>query len=103
MPELAKKVFFLVEALGAIAEEEDRQTFTPSELFKLLSTKEGFEWLRSTKALASLLNPLGLFSIKRRYRGSIVRAYHLVPETIQDLKARYADGAPESAMEGTEK
>ncbi len=92
----------LVEALEAIVEEGDRQTFTPSELFKVLSAKEGFEWLRSTKALAGLLNPLGLFSLRRRYGGSIVRAYHLAPETVQDLRARYGDGAPESPTEGVE-
>ncbi len=83
----------LIEAVVAIVKEEQRETFTPSELLKLLKAREGFEWLKSTRALAGMLNPLGLVSrydkIPDGERRKTVRQYHLSKDLFEDLRHRY--------------
>ncbi len=89
----------LIEALETIVEGE--KTFTPSELLKLLKAKEGFEWLRSTTALARLLNPLGLVArydkILVEGRRKSVRHYYLDRDLLVDLRRRY--GSPEETQD----
>ncbi|MBI3988861.1 MAG: DUF3631 domain-containing protein, partial [candidate division NC10 bacterium] len=80
----------LVEGLGSLVEAEGRETFTPSDLLKFLQAK-GFEWVKSTRSLAGLLNPLGLCSGWRWSEGRSVRAYVITQEILADLKARYGE------------
>jgi len=91
----------LVEALEAIVEEEQRESFTPTELLKFIKAREGFDWLRSTRALAGLLNPLGLMAqhdkIPVEGRRKTVRHYHLGGGLLADLWRRY--GSPEETPE----
>ncbi len=91
----------LVEALQAIVEEEQREVFTPTELLKFINAKGGSDWLRSTKALAGLLNPLGLMArhdkIPVEGRRKTVRHYHLGGDLLADLWRRY--GSPEATPE----
>ncbi|MBI3988826.1 MAG: DUF3631 domain-containing protein [candidate division NC10 bacterium] len=88
----------LISALGAIVQVEERETFTPSELLKLLQAK-GFEWVKSTRSLAGLLNPLGLFASMRRNGAKVRRAYVLSQAVLDDLRARYT-GEEASKKEG---
>ncbi|HJY84458.1 MAG TPA: DUF3631 domain-containing protein [Candidatus Binatia bacterium] len=64
-------------------------TLTPTELAGLLKEKLGWEKL-STKGLASLLNPLGLYSKHTRddTRG---RRYHLSQEVLEEFTSRYTE------------
>jgi Protein of unknown function (DUF3631) len=50
----------LVQALNAITKNQNKENFTPTELLPLVQTK-GFEWVKSTKSLAGLMNGVGLF------------------------------------------
>lgn len=83
----------LIEALEAIVETEGRDVFTPSELLELLRA-HNLEWVKSSKALAGLLNPLGLVSTWRWQGGKSARAYVVTPTILIDLKARYGGEAP---------
>ncbi len=91
----------LVEALEAIVEEEQREVFTPTELLKFINAREGSDWPGSTKALAGLLNPLGLVArhdkIPVEGRRKTVRHYHLDGDLLADLSRRY--GSPEETPE----
>jgi len=85
----------LIQALQKI--RNDRQDIlTPGELLTALRD-EGFDWIRSTKHLAGLLNPLGLVSHTVRRAGKTLRAYGLDAESLTDLKTRFspASGEPE--------
>ena len=92
----------VLSALSKIAEEkrhggffqsEDAVTLTPTELTSLVKAKLAWEKL-STRELAGLLNPLGLYSKQTRgeARG---RRYHLSKETLEELTNRYAEQPPE--------
>ena len=87
----------LIEALSAITSEERREEFQPAELLRLLQAR-GFDWLRSTKALASLLNPLGFFKKSSRRGQKVMKAYAISPDVLADLRQRYG-GAEETAAE----
>lgn len=82
----------LIEALEAIVGAEGRGVFTPSELLDLLRARD-LEWVKSSKALAGLLNPLGLVSTWRWNGGKSARAYVVTPNHVADLKARYGGEA----------
>lgn len=83
----------LIEALDAIVEAEGRDIYTPSELLELLRARN-LEWVKSPKALAGLLNPLGLVSNWRWQGGKSARVYVVTPTLLADLKARYGGEAP---------
>lgn len=89
----------LIEALGEILKAEGRESYTPTELLHLLQG-HGFDWLKSTRALAGLLHPLGFFATKRRNVKHVVRAYCLSDNSLTDLRIRYGD-ASETPEEGT--
>jgi hypothetical protein len=82
----------LIEALETIVDAEGRGVFTPSELLELLRARD-LEWVKSSKALAGLLNPLGLVSTWRWHGGKSARAYVVTPTLVADLKARYGGEA----------
>ena len=92
----------LIGALAGIRKEEDRETFTPSELLKFLKPM-GFDWVRSTRHLAGLLNPLGLVarSDKILVEGErkTVRHYYLDSDTLEDLRCRYGSPSEEAQEE----
>jgi hypothetical protein len=94
----------VVKALREIAVQKCQSTLwqdgteislSPTELVGLLKEKLGWEKL-STKGLATLLNPLGLFSknsrFKDRERGKdkVALAYQLSEQELNDLSERYA-------------
>lgn len=70
-------------------------TLTPTELAGLL--KERLVWEKlSTKGLAALLNPLGLFSKNTRLKEKVTLAYHLREQDLAELGERYTQNeAPE--------
>jgi hypothetical protein len=74
-------------------QNQEKITLPPTELASLLKERLGWERL-STKGLAALLNPLGLYSVHTRdeARG---RRYHLAEEVLKDLTDRYAERSKE--------
>ena len=80
---------------GGIFQTEDTVTLTPTELVGLLKDKLRWEKL-STKGLASLLNPLGLFSKNTKRSGTVIKAYHLSTQHLTELSERYAQNTAES-------
>lgn len=87
----------LIDALRAISESEG-ENIAPPRLAEALRER-GFEWVKSTKALANQLNPLGLY--RRRVRKGFLRVYvyQLAPDVIADLRSRYSSG-PELELAG---
>lgn len=74
----------------------DALILTPTELASLLKEKLGWEKL-STRGLATLLNPLGLYSKNTRFaNGKINLAYHLISEMLAEMSERYAQANAES-------
>lgn len=70
-------------------------TSPPTDLAKLLKEKLGWEKL-STRGLASLLNPRGLYSKPTRTRDDTRgRRYHLSKEVLEELASRYGEQPPE--------
>lgn len=92
----------LIGALIYIRKEKDRETFTPSELLKLLKPM-GFDWVRSTRHLAGLLNPLGLMARSDKIlvegQRKSVRHYYLDHATLDDLRCRYGSPSEEAQEE----
>jgi hypothetical protein len=91
----------VVQALQKIAADKSKDslqfgaeiTLTPTELAGLLKDKLGWERL-TTKGLAGLINPLGLYS--RHTRGETRgRRYHLSQELLAELASRYGEQAQE--------
>jgi len=70
-------------------QENEAVKITPTELATGLKDKLGWEKL-STKTLATLLNPLGLFSKSTKEHGHVIKAYHLHEPNITELQERYA-------------
>ena len=93
----------LIEALWEIRDGEGRETFTPTALLKLLKAQDGFDWLRSPRTLASLLNPLGILArsnkIVAQGERKTVRQYHLDSNTLDDLRCRYGSPSEEAQEE----
>ena len=93
----------LIAELLHIVEVEGREAFTPTELRERLNLR-GFNWIKSTKFLAGLLNPLGFVStpgkVQIEGRWKSVRRYHLRKQDLNDLHHRY--GASEEPSGGAE-
>jgi hypothetical protein len=78
----------LIAALDRITDGRDSK-MTPSDLLTALKKEPGFEWLKSTKALAGLLNPIGLFRRRIRQGEELSWRYVLEQESLRDLRERY--------------
>lgn len=75
----------LLEALEKIREEAG-EVLTPTELLHALKARTGWDWLKSPRRLAGLLNPLGLFRQQCRERERRRWCYVLSAETLADLR-----------------
>lgn len=82
----------LVAALDAIRKREGKD-LAPAELLAALRAQPGWDWVKSVKRLAGLLNQLGLFREQRRDGGRRKWAYSLGEDALKDLKARYGASA----------
>src|SRR2546426_12569284 len=78
----------LLEALQAIREREG-ETIAPADLLEALRARPGWDWLKSTRRLAGLLNPLGV--VRQQVRAGDRRrwCYVLQASQLADLRARY--------------
>ena len=86
----------LLEALRRV-QEELGETPTPTELLEALRARPGWDWLKSARRLAGLLNPLGI-ARRQLWNGGRRRwCYVLDAGQLVDLQARYGAGG-----EGTE-
>jgi sulfur carrier protein ThiS len=93
----------LQHVLGADTVEKD---YIPGDLVKALQ-QQGFAWIKSTKGLATLLNPMGLFRHRstkwiqlpggKRRRPWV---YTLEAERLADLAARYGTSEEGVSEEG---
>ncbi len=90
----------VVQALWNLVEEAHDgrpmadMVVSPSQLAPRLAAKLGWQKL-TPKALAALLNPLGIGSKPTRERHRRGRRYHLMVEALKDLLDRYGDhGSP---------
>lgn len=83
----------LVEALDAIRVEMGEE-LASADLLAALRGRPGWDWVKSPRRLASLLNPLGLVRTQRRDGGRRRWVYRLDGPQLADLRARYgaADG-----------
>jgi hypothetical protein len=99
----------VVKALQAILSQKRKEglfksseavTLAPTDLAGLLKEKLGWEKL-STKTLATLLNPLGIYS-KHTRDGERGRRYHLTEEALTELSARYGERSEEEEKPGNE-
>jgi hypothetical protein len=70
------------------------EMLAPGDLLAALQGHPGWEWVKTPRRLAGLLNPLGLYRERRREGGRLRWIYHLKAECVADLHARY--GAPET-------
>ena len=82
----------LLEALEKIREEVG-EALTPTELLHALKMRPGWEWIKTTRRVAGLLNPLGLVSRFSRHGERKGRFYMLNPDTLADLRARFSPPA----------
>ncbi len=89
----------LLEALEAIRAEIG-ETPTSAELLEALRARPGWDWLKSTRRLAGLLNPLGIVRRQLWNGGQRRWCYVLDAGQIADLRARYGAGgeAPEEGL-----
>jgi hypothetical protein len=75
---------------------------TPADLLSALRERSGWDWVKTTRRLAGLLNPLGL--VRQQVRTGSGRRWYYVLEAdrLADLGARYGAGeASEDTIEGT--
>jgi hypothetical protein len=82
----------LVEALLAIRATQTAEPveLAPETLRAALADRPGWDWVKTTKRLAGLLNPLGFVNTQRRRPdGKRGWAYDLDSERLKDLSARY--------------
>lgn len=81
----------VLAVLGEIVGDESELKITPTNLLGQFKERPYFEWLRSAKALAGLLSPLGIVSGSHRSPGAkeSARMYKINSETIEDCKNRY--------------
>lgn len=88
----------LLEALEVVRMEVG-ETPAPAELLEVLRARPGWDWLKSTRRLASLLNPLGI--VRRQFWNGGRRrwCYVLDAGQLADLQARYGAGG-EAAEDG---
>ena len=86
----------LVEALDTIRAGYG-ETITPADLLEALGARPGWEWLKSGRRLAGLLNPLGI-ARRQLWNGGRRRwCYVLGAEQLADLRARYGTGGEDAA------
>jgi Protein of unknown function (DUF3631) len=81
----------LIEALLAILQENDKMEWDiePSPLLPLVQAK-GFDWVKSPKKVAELMNGLGIYKQGITVPGKKKpKGYRLSTEKLEDLKARY--------------
>jgi hypothetical protein len=82
--------------LAGIFQTENVITLTPTELATSLKEKLSWEKL-STRYLATLLNPLGLYSKNTRFPdGKVNLAYHLSRDSLAELSERYTQNTAEN-------
>jgi hypothetical protein len=89
----------LLEVLDAVRTEVG-DTPAPAELLSALRARPGWEWLKSPRRLAGLLNPLGIARRQLWNSGRRRWGYVLDPDQLADLRARYG-GLGTEAAEGT--
>ena len=90
----------LLEALEAICQDRG-EAVAPADLLAALRARPGWDWLKTTRRLAGLLNPLGLYR-QQVWDGKRRRwAYVLEAGQLSDLLARYGASAepPEGLAE----
>jgi hypothetical protein len=85
----------LIGALQRVAAEIGTM-LTPTELLGAINDR-GYDWLKSTRGLASLLAPLGLVARHAREGARRGRYYLLEAEVLGDLAARYNPAARSGA------
>jgi hypothetical protein len=80
----------LLDALLDILKERgtDDTAIEPTALMTMVQGN-GFAWVKSTKTLANLMQPLGFVATSTRMPGKRGRAYHLSRSTLDDLQRRY--------------
>jgi hypothetical protein len=89
----AGQTFRLIEALEEIRHQAG-EVLTPTELLDALKARSGWDWVKTTRRLAGLMNPLGLVSRFSRHGERKGRFYLLEPDTLADLRARFSPAAP---------
>ena len=92
----------LLEALEAICQDRG-EAIAPADLLAALRARPGWDWLKTTRRLAGLLNPLGLYR-QQVWDGKRRRwAYVLEAGQLSDLLVRYGASAepPEGPAELT--
>jgi hypothetical protein len=92
----------LLEALEVVWREVG-ETPAPVELLEALRARPGWDWLKSTRRLAGLLNPLGIVRQQVRMGDRRRWCYVLQADQLADLRARYG-GAVDAGeeVEGTD-
>jgi Domain of unknown function (DUF3854)/Protein of unknown function (DUF3631) len=82
----------LIEALQVIREREG-EAVAPAGLLEALRALPGWDWVKSSRRLAGLLNPLGV--VRQQIRDGDRRrwCYVLSAEQLADLRARYGGAA----------
>jgi hypothetical protein len=86
----------LLEALEAIR-AEGIATPSPAALLEALRARPGWEWVKSTRRLAGLLNPLGIVRRLLWNGGQRRWAYELDAGQLADLRERYGGGGEGAA------
>jgi hypothetical protein len=84
----------LLEALEAIRAEVGEAP-APTEVLAALRARPGWDWLKSTRRLAGLLNPLGIVRRQAWNGGQRRWCYLLDAGQLADLQARYGAGGEE--------
>ena len=87
-------VMQVLDTLEKILAGRHEMKITPTELLKRFKEEPYFDYLKSAKALAALLAPLGMITNKSRDRetGKVIRAYKIKTAAIEDWKKRYGSG-----------
>ena len=87
-------VMQVLDTLAEILAGRHEMKITPTELLKRFKENPYFEYLKSAKALAALLAPLGMITNKSRDRksGKVIRAYKIKAAATEDWKKRYGSG-----------
>ena len=88
-------VMQLIRVLETVLEGKQEVRISPTDLFKRFKEDHYFvEWLKSAKALAGQLAPLGIISNSHRdpETGKPARRYKLDAATVEDCKNRYGSG-----------
>ena len=68
----------------------------PAQLLEAFRARAGWEWIRTTRRLAGLLNPLGIARQQVREGDRRRWCYVLPADQLADLRARYGGAADAS-------